>query len=518
MATPEKRAAMQKKFKQLDKDGNGVLDFNELHDLLLKGHPGFKEEDAWDLFRKCDKDGSGSVSFDEFLDYIYGEGQAAHKAGRSTEGRHAALAAKSGPQQDGTEEDWGKCFGVFEAYAGKDMDGKEFAKFCKDNHLIGHGMKKTDVDLIFAKVVPKGKRRMDFEMFKESCRHVAGKRGCSNRDVQVIIEGSGGPVLSGTKTEYSKFYDDKSTYTGAATANEKLGADHSHAFGRHEQQQAAAAAKGEAADDEDASLWPQIQQIFDQFVAQDCGGDGLDGRTFLKLCNDSGNVGKSFTKQDVDIVFSTVARKAKKIDFSMFQHAVRNIAAKKKASTADVQQRIVEAGGPQMHGVTKLEAVKFYDDKDQYTGAAADVFDRGGHGEDRHARLAADSANKGGSTEDEHPWDACIATFNSYGGENGVDSREFNKMCNDMGLYDKKFTKNDVDIVFTKAKGSNAVRSLNAETFCTAVRLIADKKGVPTHQVQNVIANSEGPIIKGTEGASRFHDDKDSYTGMHVGK
>jgi len=155
MATPEKRAAMQKKFKQLDKDGNGVLDFNELHDLLLKGHPGFKEEDAWDLFRKCDKDGSGSVSFDEFLDYIYGEGQAAHKAGRSTEGRHAALAAKSGPQQDGTEEDWGKCFGVFEAYAGKDMDGKEFAKFCKDNHLIGHGMKKTDVDLILQRSCPK---------------------------------------------------------------------------------------------------------------------------------------------------------------------------------------------------------------------------------------------------------------------------------------------------------------------------------------------------------------------------
>lgn len=514
------RRKMKSQFDKLDKDGNGQLDFNELHDLLLRGNPSFGEDEAWALYKKCDVNGDGSISFDEFLDYVYGADQKKHDdhmAGRTTDGRHAKLAAKSGPQQDSTEGDWGPCEKVFTAFAGADMDGKEFAKFCKDNGLIGHGMKKTDIDLIFAKVVPKGKRRMDFFMFKDACRHIAGKRGQSNGEIQAVVAGSTGPNIVGTKTEYSKFYDDKSTYTGAATANENLGSvglDH----GRHDRAQAAAAAGLQADETEDASLWGQIEKVFWAFCAES-GGDGLDGRTFLKMLNDTGCIGKGFSKQDVDIVFANVGRKAKKLNFEQFQAATRQIAHKRKEEIFMVQGKIANSSGPEMHGVTKLEAVKFYDDKDQYTGAAADVFGRGGHGEDKHARLQAEMAGKTGATEDEHPWEECIITFESYGGENGVDSREFNKMCTDMGLYDKNFTKNDVDIVFTKAKGSNAVRTLNSDTFCAAVRLIADKKKCPTYQVQQVIAKSEGPVLKGTQAEySRFHDDKDTYTGAHVGK
>jgi len=269
---------------------------------------------------------------------------------------------------------------------------------------------------------------------------------------------------------------------------------------------------GAGGDQEDD--WAGVNKAFDAFAGP---GGELDGREFLVMVGDCGLLGGGFAKTDVDVVFTGVARKARKIGFDMFKDCVRKIAQKRKEAVYVVQDKIASSSGPQKHGVTKTDAVRFHDDKSTYTGAHAGVHDRAdGHGEDRHARLAAQEAEASGATEDEHPWDAVLEVYYKFAGDDGIDSREFAKLCLDCSLYDKKFGKNDVDIVFTSAAGKG-VRKLNSDAFCAALRKAAGKKGCPVHEVQKAVAASEGPVLSGTKAdAVRFHDDKSTYTGAHA--
>jgi hypothetical protein len=45
------------------------------------------------------------------------------------------------------------------------MEGKQWAKLCKDTKLIDKKYTSTDVDLIFAKVKDKSARRINFAQF-----------------------------------------------------------------------------------------------------------------------------------------------------------------------------------------------------------------------------------------------------------------------------------------------------------------------------------------------------------------
>merc|ERR1719235_1993041 len=128
MSNDEKIEQMRKKYKDMDKNGDGMLDFKELRDMLVKGSKGgISNEEANKLYNAVDSNGDGKVSFDEFVNWIY---KGNHGQNRSTEGRHGRLAAQSGPVNDGTEVDWEPCRHTFENFAGKDMDGREFMKFC----------------------------------------------------------------------------------------------------------------------------------------------------------------------------------------------------------------------------------------------------------------------------------------------------------------------------------------------------------------------------------------------------
>jgi hypothetical protein len=512
MADAKKMEKMKAKFAELDANGDGSLDFNELKDLLKRGNPNFTDREVKQLYDGCDANHDGRVDFNEFLNYIY---QAEHSAGRTTEGRHSRMAAQSGPHHDDTEIDWGGCQHTFEAYGGKDMDGTEFKKFCKDNGLIGHGLAKTDVDLIFAKVVPKGKRRMDFNMFKDACRHIAGKRSQTNRQIQEIVAGSSGPIMHATKTDAVRFFDDKSTYTGAHAANEAhSGVNASAALGRHERvaAEADAAVHSGAAEDD----WGECERVFNAFSGPP---RTLEGREFKKMCDEiEGIYGSGFLKRDVDVVFASCKTKGTNhIDFAGFQECVRKIAAKKKTAPADVQQIVAASDGPIVHA-TKADAVRFHDDKNMYTGAHAEVHGRAGHDDGRHERLAANAERFASADEGEHDWAATEEVFALFANPDGtMDGREFLKFCVDCPLIDRKYTKNDVDVVFASAHPKG--RKIDITGFKTCVRKIADKKGVPTYQVQTAVERCAGPHTHATKtDAVRFHDDKTSYTGMHVGK
>jgi Ca2+-binding EF-hand superfamily protein len=365
LSKDEKKAQMKRNFGKLDANGDGTLDFSELKTLLKQGNPTFTEDECRTLYNKCDSNNDGKISFDEFLNYIY-------RASKTGAGRHALDSMNSAVEDDGTEMPWGTCLQSFENFAGKDMDNREWAKFCKDLGLINKQYTKTDVDIIFSKVVPKGQRRMDFQMFIIAVRHIAKKRGQTNRQIQDMVANANGPKFEGTELEKCRFYDDKSTYTGTATYNDKFaGVDPTAAHGRHEKMSAANESMKAGNEDEEDD-WSECERVFRLFA----GAEGLlDNTEFSRMCqNISGLMRGNFTQPDIDNIFAECKsnKQSRGIDFKDFKACVRMIAGRKDENVYVTQATVARSKGPQQNNVTKAEYNKFHDDKSLYTGTHAE--------------------------------------------------------------------------------------------------------------------------------------------------
>ncbi|XP_071779421.1 tubulin polymerization-promoting protein family member 2 [Centroberyx gerrardi] len=60
---------------------------------------------------------------------------------------------------------------------GKEMNGKNFAKLCKDCRIIdGKNVTATDIDIVFSKVKAKSVRVITFEQFNQALAELAPKR------------------------------------------------------------------------------------------------------------------------------------------------------------------------------------------------------------------------------------------------------------------------------------------------------------------------------------------------------
>lgn len=356
---------LKAKFKIYDKNKDGKLDVKEMCALLKKGNPNMKDVEIRGLFAKVDKSGDGFVDFDEFVEYIYG----ATKGGtcRSSVGRHEALAADTASAGDDTEGDWSAVESVFAAFAGKDavVDGKEFSKLCDQCKLFDRKFTKNDVDIVFAKIVTRGQRKIGLEQFRTGMRQIASKKGCPVADVQAAVGASSGPVLNGTKADDVRFHDDKSTYTGAHTAN----AHHDGAGGEHRSMAArhsVIAAKDGVADQGHEADWADAIRTFDAYAGAD---KNFVGKEFAKMCADCGLFGGRFKAPDADIVFSSVVTKGSRaINEEQFKDCLRKVAAKKGCEVSEVQEAVAQSLGPQLQG-TVTDDVRFHDDTSTYTGA-----------------------------------------------------------------------------------------------------------------------------------------------------
>lgn len=97
-----------------------------------------------------------------------------------------------------------------------------------------------------------------------------------------------------------------------------------------------------------------------------------------------------------------------------------------------------------------------------------------------------------------------------------MDGRTFVKALKDSGLIGKAFSATDADLLFSKVvpKGQ---RRLCFAGFLEALAQVATKKGVEVDDIKHAVISSAGPTLNGTVADSvRFHDDKSTYTGVHV--
>ena len=63
-------------------------------------------------------------------------------------------------------------------------------------------------------ILLQGQRRINFDGFLSALFRIAEKKGQPLEEVVSHILNAGGPTVKCTKTDYVKFHDDKSTYTG----------------------------------------------------------------------------------------------------------------------------------------------------------------------------------------------------------------------------------------------------------------------------------------------------------------
>ena len=213
-------------FASFDVNSSGFLELAEfgaaLDDLgLLDGVPP-PSLDAVVARRlaDADADGDGRVSRTEFVAFW--------KAAAPDRGAlHAALRGALGPAAErglARVYDRFATFGVRGGGGGgggpatadrSGLDAARFAKLCRDARLVGKRLPPADVDLVFARAVPKGGRRMSFPAFLDALDDVAGRRGVPVAEVAASVLAAAGPAVSGvTRTGYVRLHDDKAGYTG----------------------------------------------------------------------------------------------------------------------------------------------------------------------------------------------------------------------------------------------------------------------------------------------------------------
>lgn len=357
--TSDKLIAM---FKKYDKNGDGTMSKQEMTGVFKALDKKLSDVEIEVAFSSADRNSDGKIDVEEFIQWITG-----------TTGKGDGINARSRMQEEfakmpdaaDDEGDWRHCIQYFDAFAGKDkvVSGAEWAKFCKDCGFIDKKFQSVDADTIFAKVIDRGSRKMNSDQFKSAVRFVAQKKACSVNVLQEKIAACGGPSMNNvSKAEATRFHDDKSTYTGVKA----LEHDEAGVGGRSAARKDKMEAAGTIQADENEDDWDATLKKFTAFAGKD-----MDGAEFAKLCRDTQLFDKKFVKEDVDSIFAKVCEKGKRrIGPDQFKDAVRNVAKKKGCSVSVVQRMLAESAGPILNA-TKAEANKFHDDKNLYTGVHA---------------------------------------------------------------------------------------------------------------------------------------------------
>ena len=369
------------------------------------------------------------------------------------------------------------------------MDNVKFVKCCKDSRLITRKFSTTDADLVFTKTKARGERRLSYPEFRWACSLIAESIGTTYERVTDAMVRAG-PTSSGTHAEYTKFYDDKNTYTGSHAAVhrvEKARREKKHwRDGRP------------PPSDEDA---PGLRGSYRAFCSFG-GGNGVDMniKSWAKLVNETGLITRRFTMTSADIIFAKVAEGQKLLTYEDFLYMLDMVAEEKGVAFEDVAVKVGECD-PGCSG-TKAAYNKFYDDQILYTGAYA-------------AKFGVDSAAAHPRIADHHAWkddrarprnvDGIEEVFDAYctldGGTAGsMGIATWEKLCEDCGVIKGRlFTEADADAVFSKVcaprtPGGHVLDNvIGYVDFKWALDLAAEKRGVSYEELCEMIMDGGGP-------------------------
>jgi len=345
----------------------GSLSSEELSSIL-KSLGRFRDADITAIFEHMDRNHDGKVTYEEFSQWVQGSG------GGSEESKARQLLQ---PSADPSADPG--VLSTFLSFCGEgheDMDGRCFLKLCKDCGLMDKKLGSTDVDLIFAKVVEKGKRRINAAQFGEAIRQVAAKKGVSESSIREAVLIAGPPIVKGTKSDNVRLHDDKTTYTGSHAHGHVDSIDAGLAKlgipteGAERRRTSKSPSRPEAVFAPSADSNPKsLHDVFLIFCGS--GQQTMDNRSFVKLCKDCQLLDKGFSSNDADLVFAKACEKGqRRIDRKQFEDAIWATAEKTGVDYGDLIMKIIQNGRPVLTA-TRADNVRFHDDKSTYTGSHA---------------------------------------------------------------------------------------------------------------------------------------------------
>ncbi|KAK9908613.1 hypothetical protein WJX75_000439 [Coccomyxa subellipsoidea] len=466
----------QQIFSQYDKHRRGALTAEEfrcvLFDLgILDGIPSGQQQDerTTQQFRQADTDHSGSISPDEFVAYYQSS-----CASRT----RLELRSTLGPS---AERDLQKVFCSFASFGGRqhvdEMEGSKFAKLCRDSKLLSRAFTASDVDLYFAKVKTKGARRITFTQFIDALALLAAKSGSAIADVAKAVLAADGPSVTGTKAEYVKFHDDKSTYTGVYKKGGPSTVEPSKDL--------SALLDRSPAD---------VRGIKKSVIAQQ-GGSPLTNADSSPAAS-----GGNALRRPPSINTSVLATPAHGSGSYVNSPASGAFGAG-LVSPPSVSSGSGSAAGHKQALPPTPDSLRPNDRIKAVWDTVAD--------EELHAAFRAFAIFGAGGTP---------KSSGAAGPKAPVlDSGRFVKLVRDSGLLDSRLTATAVELTFSKVKGQGA-RKIEFAAFEKALPLLAKEKGVATEEVRRAIVLSGGPHRNTTVTPDfvRLHDDKSTFTGVYA--
>lgn len=440
----------QQAFIQYDKNRSGALEYEELQAVIadLGMLDSIKQTDldafVQHQFRQADADGDGKVTLPEFHEYY--QSVAVSRA-------RLELRAQLGLP---AEKDLRRVFVSFASFGARqaleDMDGAKFSKLCRDCRLLDRRFTPIDVDIVFAKAKVKGHRRITFDQFISALSHIAEKKQCQLGEVATAVLSNNGPAVSGTRADYVKLFDDKSTYTGV------------YARG------------GPSSVDKDKSL----RALLDRSPADVRG---------IKLQQERAAAGDPpLTARPSQSPGLMTASSLTSPMSSLSMSGAQTARARVRKSVSGTRSSLGRSPAPPTAESSSGSAGPATVEDLQRVFKAFAMFGTGA--------MVASPADSRQKVE--------------------MDGSHFAKLCRECGLVGGKLTTTAVDIAFSKAKNKGE-RKIAFKQFETALRLLAEDKGVPLEAIRDTVAASAGPVRNATQaGTCRLHDEKSLWTGVYA--
>eukprot|EP00903_Cladosiphon_okamuranus_P014895 g13793.t1 len=335
-----------------------------------------------------------------------------------------------------------------------EMDSAKFVKLAKDCKLVGKSLSTTDLDLIFTKVKDKTAKKINFDTFVEAVRLISEKIGKSTDDVITTIVSAKGPTTGeATVADNVRFHDDKSTFTGVHTSGGPTTLD-SH----------------------NVDMANQLDR-----------SEGADVRGVKEYQNSTRGSGSS-----------AVPRRS--------QEVVRRVSNDKNPARR-------KSSGANKGGAAATPAAS---PRKKSSSAAAP------RESTSIGAIGAAAVGEDGSVQDleQRVADVFVAFASTVAKASGdMDSAKFFKLMGDSGLAGKAMSRTDCDLIFTKTcSTSGCVKKIHYDAFRKyAIAFVAVKLETDEGTIMSKIAGVKGVSSSGTVAqASRFHDDKSTYTGSHA--
>jgi len=155
---------LKRKFHSLDLNGDGILSFEEMHNLLCQGRTDVSEKELALLWSDMNHDGDEGIDFDEFVDYLFRQ-----------------------YERDDKRMDWKGAKKVFHAIvdpAGRNhMTLREFMELCGQLDLFDDtGFGVTEAEALY-KTCKGGARGLTFERFQTLVKKVSKTKAVPDRTI-----------------------------------------------------------------------------------------------------------------------------------------------------------------------------------------------------------------------------------------------------------------------------------------------------------------------------------------------